>query len=84
MLPFKIKQYYQDEPKFNGDYSRNNLPKLKDEVYLINFDEYESIGTQGIALHVKASYHVICSDSFGVEHIVKEIEQEYIDWTGEL
>ena len=41
MLPFKIKQYYQDEPKFNGDYSRNNLPKVKDEVYLINLDEYE-------------------------------------------
>ena len=35
MLPhrlanFEIKKYYQKEPKFNGVYSRNNLPKIKD------------------------------------------------------
>ena len=27
----KIQKYYQNEPKFNGAYSRNNLPKIKDE-----------------------------------------------------
>ena len=27
---FKIQKYYQNEPKLNGDYSRNNLPKVKD------------------------------------------------------
>ena len=26
---FKIKQYYQNGPKFNGVYPRNNLPKSK-------------------------------------------------------
>ena len=26
---FKIKKYYQNEPKFNGFYSRNNLAKIK-------------------------------------------------------
>ena len=35
MLPhvltnFEIQTYYQNEPKFNGVYSRNNLPKSKD------------------------------------------------------
>ena len=35
---FEIEKYYQNEPKFNGDYSRNNLPKIKDEVYVINLD----------------------------------------------
>ena len=28
---FVIQKYYQNEPKFNGVYSRNNLPKIKDE-----------------------------------------------------
>ena len=31
--------------KFNGVYSTNNLPKTKDGAYVINLDEYESIGT---------------------------------------
>ena len=42
---FEIQNYYQKEPKFNSVYSRNHLPKIKDEVYVINLDEYESIGT---------------------------------------
>ena len=44
-----MKEYYQNEPKFNGDYSRNNLSKIKDGSYLINIDEYESIGTHWMA-----------------------------------
>ena len=27
---FEIRKYYQNEPKFNGVFSRNNLPKVKD------------------------------------------------------
>ena len=42
---FEIQKYYQNEPKFNGVYSRNNLPKIKGGAYIINLDEYESIGT---------------------------------------
>ena len=30
---FPIQRYYQNEPKFNGVYSRNNLPKIKDDNY---------------------------------------------------
>ena len=37
---FEIQKYYQNEPKFIGVYSRNNLPKIKD---VINLDEYKSI-----------------------------------------
>ena len=32
---FEIQWYYPDEPKFNGVYSRNNLPKIKDGEYVI-------------------------------------------------
>ena len=35
---FKIQKYYQNEPKFNGAYSRNNLPKIKDGSNVINLD----------------------------------------------
>ena len=50
MLPhlltnFEIQKYYQKKPKFNGVYSRNNLPKIKDGAYIINLDEFKSIGT---------------------------------------
>ena len=41
---FEIQNYYQNEPRFNGVFSRNNLPKkLKDGVYVINLDEYADL-----------------------------------------
>ena len=54
---------YQNEPKFNGVYSRNNLPKIKHEAYVINLDEYNSIGTHLIALLVNHD-NVTYFDSF--------------------
>ena len=37
---FEIEKYYQDEPRFNGVYSRNNLPKkIKEGQYVINVDK---------------------------------------------
>ena len=38
---FEIQKYYQNESKFNGVYSRNNLSKIKDGAYIINLDEYK-------------------------------------------
>ena len=49
---FEIQKYYQNEPKLNGVYSRNNLSKIKDGIYIINLDGYESIETYWIALYV--------------------------------
>ena len=49
---FEIQKYYENETKFNGFYSRSNLSKIKDGAYVMNLDEYESIGTHWIALHV--------------------------------
>ena len=42
---FEIQKHCENEPKFNGVYSRNNLSKIKDGAYAINLDEYKSIGT---------------------------------------
>ena len=40
---FEIQKYFQNEPKFNGVYSRNNLLKIKKGAYVINLNEYKSI-----------------------------------------
>ena len=37
---FEIQKFYQNELRFNGVFSRNNLPKIKDGAYIINLDEY--------------------------------------------
>ena len=37
---FEIQKSYQNELRFNGVYSRDNLPnKIKDGAYVINLDE---------------------------------------------
>ena len=67
-------KYYENESRFNGVYSRDNLPhKIKDGAYVINLDEYSNIGTHWIALYGKNN-DITYFDSFGVEHIPKEIK----------
>ena len=80
-LPFhtltniEISEYYKNEHKFNGVYSRDNLPnKIKKGAYVINLDEYENTGTHWVSLFVKSKYTVYF-DSFGVEHIRKELNK---------
>ena len=70
---FEIQEYYQNEPRFNGVLSRDNLPNsIKNGAYVINLDEYRDIGTHCVALYVN-NKTVTYFDSFGVEHIPKEI-----------
>ena len=71
---FEIQKYYQKERKLNGVYSRNNLPQIRDGAYVINLDEFQSIRTHWIALYVNDD-NIIYFDSFGVEHIPKEIKK---------
>ena len=41
LINFEKLKDYKNEPKFNGVFSRNNLPKnIKDGPYVINLDEY--------------------------------------------
>ena len=76
LLPFhpltniKINEYFKNEPRFNGVYSRNNLPdKIKKGTYAI-------IGTHWIALFVKPKYTVYF-DSFGIEIFLKKLINLY-------
>ena len=72
---FEIQKYYENEPRFNSVYSRDNLPKkIKDGAYVINLDEYEDIGTHWIALFCNKN-EIAYFDNFGVEHIPEEIKE---------
>ena len=35
LTDFEVQKYCQNEPKFNGVYSRNNLSKIKNGEYII-------------------------------------------------
>ena len=80
MLPhpltnFEIQEYYQYEPRFNGIFSRNNLPKkIKDGAYVINLAEYADEGTHWVALFCNRN-EIVYFDSFGVEHVPEEIKE---------
>ena len=74
---FEIRKYYQNEPRFNGVYSRNNLPKkIIDGAYVINLDEYADVGTHWIALFCNIN-KIVYFDSFGVEHVPEEIKETF-------
>ena len=79
---FEIQKYYQNEPRFNGVYSRDDLPdKIKDGSFIINLNEYSNIGTHWVSLYVRkvsrkevSNNDVTYFDSFSVEYISKEIK----------
>ena len=72
---FEIQKYYQNETRFNGVFSRNNLPKkIKDGAYVMNLDEYEDVGTQWIASFCNRN-EIVYFDSFGAEHVSEEIKE---------
>ena len=72
---FEILRYCQNEPRFNGVFSKNNLPKIiKDVGYVINLDEYENVDTNWIGLFCNRN-EIVYFDSFGVEHVPEEIKK---------
>ena len=92
MLPhplknFEIQKYYKNEPRFNGFFLRNNIPKynfikkIKDGVYIINLDEYVNIGTHWIALFCKKN-EIVYFNSFSVEDISEEIKELIKEFPG--
>ena len=71
LTKFEIQKYYQNEPRFHGVFSRDNLPRNY-LPYVINLNEYQGIGTHWVALYVN-NKTIIYFDSFVVEHIPREI-----------
>ena len=72
---FELEMYYQNELRFNGVFSRNNLLlKIKHGAYVINFDEYADVCTHWIALFCNRN-KTLYFESFGVEHVPEEIKE---------
>ena len=72
---FEIQKYYRKEPRFNGVFSRDNLPnKVKDGAFVINLDEYAHVDTHWIALFCNRNENVYF-DSFGVERVSEKIKE---------
>ena len=67
--------HYENEYRFIGVYSRNNLTKkIKDGAFVINLDEHKDTGTHWIALFCNRN-EIVYFDSFGVEHIPEQIKE---------
>ena len=55
IMRVEIQNSYQNESEFNDDYSRKSLLKIKDKAYVINLDEFKSIGIHWIDLYVNSN-----------------------------
>ena len=72
---FEIQKYYENESRFNGVFSRDNLPKkIKDGAYVINLDWYADTGRHWIALFCNRN-GIVYFNSFGVEHVPEDIKE---------
>ena len=72
---FEIQNYYQNETRFNGVFSRDNLPKkLKDGAYVINLEEYAYVDTHWIVLFFNRD-EIFYFSNFGVEHVPEKIKK---------
>ena len=88
LINFEIIKCYQNEPKFNGIYSRNNLPKVKNGAYVMNLDEGKSIEPRQVSLQVddngSSSYNTTYFDSLVLEYIPIDFmlqEKNLVDYT---
>ena len=64
----EISNYFNYEPTFNGAFSKNNLPRIKDREYIINLNDKNSIRTHWVSLFIDRNAAVYF-DSFGIEFI---------------
>ena len=64
--------YFNYKPKFNGVFSRNNLPRIKDEAFVINLDEKKkSNRTHWLSLFIDKNTSVYFV-SYGINYIPQE------------
>ena len=68
----EITNYFNYEPRFNGVFSRSNLPRIKDQAYVINLDDRNSKGTHWVSLFIDRNLAVYF-DSFRIDYIPQEV-----------
>ena len=68
----QITKYFNYEPRFNGVFERDNLPRIKGRVYVINLDNKQSEGTYCVSLFID-KHAALYFDSFGIEYFPQEV-----------
>ena len=68
----EIANYFNYEPRFNGVFLRNKLPRTKDGAHVINLDDKYSKVTHWFSSFINKSI-AIYFDSFGIEYIPPEV-----------
>ena len=63
--------YFNCEPRLNGLFSRNNLPKTKDRVHVINIDSKQIKGTHWVFIDINNT--AVNFDCFGIEYIPQDV-----------
>ena len=72
---FEIQKHYENKLRFNGVFSRSNLPlKIKNGAYVMNLDEHVDVGKHWTALLCNRN-EVVYFDSFDVEYVPEEIKK---------
>ena len=64
----EITIYFKYEPRFNCVFSRNNLPGIKDRVYIASLGDKNSKGKHWVSLFID-KYTTVYFDSFGIKYV---------------
>ena len=75
MTNFEIQKYYEDEPRFNGVFSRDNLPKEIKDGGIRNKYWWTCRCWYTLDCFILLKNEIVYFDSFGVEHIPEEIKK---------
>ena len=71
-MNIEITNYFNCKPRFNGVFSRKNLPRIKNRAYSINLDDKNNEGTHWVSFFLDRDTGVYF-DSFGIEYIPQEV-----------
>ena len=74
----EITKYLNYEPRFNGVFSRDKLPRIKDEAYVIIPNHKQSKLAHQISLFIDRNTAVYF-DSFGIEYTPQEVLRKIKD-----
>ena len=71
-------KYFVNDCRFNGVFSRDNLPRIEDGAYMINLNDKQSKGTHWVSLFIDKHMAVYLEFS-GIEYIQREVLSEIQD-----
>ena len=67
----KTAKYFNYDPRFNGVFSRDNLPRMKDGAYIINLNDKQSEVRHWVSFFIL--------HSFGIDYIPQKVLRKIKD-----